>query len=54
MFPRLPQEGQIAAAQHIATGQPACDLDTEALVTTLRGQGAFLPQKALSPKMTRA
>lgn len=43
-----------AAAQHIASGQPACDLDTERLVTTLREQGAYLPQAELSRAMTRA
>ena len=43
-----------AAVQSIATGQAACDLDTEALVTTLRKAGAYLPQETLSRKMTRA
>jgi hypothetical protein len=42
-----------AAAQSIATGQPACDLDTRVLVETLRGAGAYLPQAALSASMTR-
>ena len=42
-----------AAVQSIKTGQPANDLDTEMLVTTLRDAGAFLPQKTLSKKMTR-
>jgi len=42
-----------AAAQSIKTGQPACDLDTRALVETLRNAGAYLPQKELSPRMTR-
>lgn len=42
-----------AAAQSLATGQPASDLDTEALVTTLRAHGAHLPQSQLSRHMTR-
>ncbi|WP_076999985.1 FAD-dependent oxidoreductase [Variovorax sp. KK3] len=43
-----------AAAQSISTGQPACDLDTQALVETLRRAGAFLPQETLSHEMTRS
>ena len=43
-----------AAAQSIATGQPADDLDTRALVETLRQAGAYLPQKELAREMTRA
>jgi hypothetical protein len=43
-----------AAVQSIHTGQPACDLDTELLVQTLRKAGAYLPQKILSKRMTRA
>ncbi len=43
-----------AAVQSIATGQPACDLDTSALIETLRKAGAFLPQEKLSRQMTRA
>ena len=43
-----------AAAQAIATGQPAHDLDTSALVETLRNNGAYLPQRELSRNMTRA
>ena len=43
-----------AAVQSVRTGQPACDLDTEELVLTLRARGAFLPQPTLSRKMTRA
>jgi hypothetical protein len=39
--------------QSIRTGQPACDLDTEQLVKTLRAAGAYLPQKELSRTMTR-
>jgi hypothetical protein len=42
-----------AAAQSLATGQPASDLDTQALVTTLRAHGAHLPQSQLSRHMTR-
>ena len=34
-----------AAVQAIAQGQAACDLDTVALVETLRKAGAYLPQK---------
>ncbi|MEN6607709.1 MAG: FAD-dependent oxidoreductase, partial [Bryobacteraceae bacterium] len=47
------QAAGTAAVQSIRTGQPACDLDTEQLVTTLRKQNAYLPQKQLSKKMTR-
>jgi hypothetical protein len=43
-----------AAVQSIKTGQPACDLDTKQLVETLREKGAYLPQKELSAKMTKA
>ena len=43
-----------AAAQSIRTGQPANDLDTRALVETLREAGAYLPQTALAREMTRA
>ena len=42
-----------AAAQSIATGQPACDLDTAVLVERLRSAGAYLPQTVLSSRMTR-
>jgi len=42
-----------AAVQSIKTGQPACDLNTETLITTLRAAGAKLPQETLSAKMTR-
>ena len=42
-----------AAVQSIATGRPACDLDTRKLVETLRHAGAYLPQEQLSPTMTR-
>jgi hypothetical protein len=47
------QAAGTAAVQAIATGQPASDLDTEALVTTLRQAGAILPQPTLSRTMTR-
>jgi hypothetical protein len=47
------QAAATAAMQSIRTGQPACDLDTSALVETLRQNGAYLPQKALSREMTR-
>lgn len=47
------QAAGTAAVQSIQTGQPACDLDTEQLVLTLRGREAYLPQPALSPTMTR-
>ena len=43
-----------AAAQAIATGQPACDLDTAVLVEQLRRDGAYLPQTHLTQVMTRA
>jgi hypothetical protein len=42
-----------AAVQSIKTGQPACELDMEQLVITLREKGAYLPQKTLSKRMTR-
>lgn len=47
------QAAGTAAVQSLATGQPACDLDTAALVETLRRAGANLPQEKLSPVMTR-
>ena len=47
------QAAGTAAVQSIHTGQPACDLDTDALVQTLRNAGAYLPQQTLSKKMTR-
>ena len=47
------QAAGTAAAQAVATGQPASDLDTRALVETLRGAGAYLPQAELSRSMTR-
>jgi len=39
--------------QSIRTGEPACDLDCEQLVTTLREHGSYLPQPELSKTMTR-
>jgi hypothetical protein len=42
-----------AAVQSMRTGQPACDLDTRALVETLRANDAYLPQTELSTAMTR-
>ncbi|MDR2774012.1 MAG: FAD-dependent oxidoreductase [Tannerella sp.] len=48
------QAAGTAAVQSIRTGQPACDLNTEELVKTLRKAGANLPQKTLSSKMTRS
>jgi hypothetical protein len=42
-----------AAVQSIEAGQPACEVDTAQLVETLRKAGAYLPQKELSPTMTR-
>lgn len=42
-----------AAVQSIKTGQPANDLNTETLINTLRKEGANLPQKKLSKKMTK-
>jgi hypothetical protein len=42
-----------AAAQSVATGQPACDLNTAVLVEGLRSAGAYLPQTILSSSMTR-
>ena len=48
------QAAGTAAVQSVVTGQPACDLDTSALVETLRRAGAYLPQDKLSREMTRA
>ncbi|MGE0315359.1 MAG: FAD-dependent oxidoreductase [Lautropia sp.] len=47
------QAAGTAAAQSVATGQPACDLDTWRLVEQLRADGAYLPQATLSRTMTR-
>jgi hypothetical protein len=43
-----------AAKQSLDTGQPACDLNTETLVETLRARGGYLPQPTLSRTMTRS
>ncbi len=48
------QAAGTAAVQSLRTGQPACDLNTQTLVETLRKAGAYLPQNSLSPTMTRA
>ena len=48
------QAAGTAAVQSIRTGQPACDLNTQSLVETLRAAGAYLPQETTSSKMTRA
>ena len=48
------QAAGAAAVQAIQMGQLACDLDTALLVTTLRRQGAYLPQETLSGTMTRS
>jgi hypothetical protein len=47
------QAAGTAAVQSIQTGQPANNLDTAALIETLRANGAFLPQSRLSRVMTR-
>lgn len=47
------QAAATAAKQSLETGQPACDLDTEALVLRLRDAGCYLPQTELSKTMTR-
>lgn len=46
------QAAGTAAVQSLHTGQSASDLDTERLVTTLRENGANLPQKHLSKSLT--
>jgi hypothetical protein len=48
------QAAGTAAVQSIRRRQPACSLDTEELVATLRKNGAKLPQKELSSAMTRS
>jgi hypothetical protein len=47
------QAAGTAAAQHVQTGEPACELNTRTLVETLRARGANLPQTELSNTMTR-
>jgi len=46
------QAAGTAARQCLQTGETACTLDTATLVTTLRNNGAYLPQPELSSKMT--
>jgi hypothetical protein len=48
------QAAGTAAVQSVRTKQTARELDTQALVETLRANKAILPQKSLSPTMTRA
>jgi hypothetical protein len=48
------QAAGTAAVQAIRTGQPACDLDTEQLIRSLRDQRAVLEQDRLSKTMTRS
>ncbi|MFC2126368.1 FAD-dependent oxidoreductase, partial [Bacteroidota bacterium] len=48
------QAAGTAAVQSVKSGQPANDLDTQLLVTTLREWDANLPQDSLSKEMTRA
>ncbi len=48
------QAAGTAAVQSIRTGQIACELDTEALIGTLREAKAYLPQTSISKTMTRA
>jgi hypothetical protein len=47
------QAAGTAVVQSLATGQPACDLDTATLVETLRRAGAYLPQGNTRKTMTR-
>jgi len=47
------QAAGTAAAQSVRTSRPAGEIDTEALVTTLRKAGAFLPQQTTNRRMTR-
>ncbi|MDR3708687.1 MAG: FAD-dependent oxidoreductase [Capsulimonadaceae bacterium] len=48
------QAAGTAAVQSLRTGQPACDLNTQTLIETLRTAGAYLPQESTSAKMTRS
>jgi len=48
------QAAGTAAVQSMRTGQPGNELDTEALVKTLRDANAFLPQGSTTKQMTRA
>lgn len=47
------QAAGTAAVQSIRTNRPAAEIDTEALVATLRKAGAFLPQQTTTKRMTR-
>ena len=47
------QAAGTAAVQSIATGQPACDLDTPATRRDAAPGRRYLPQEKLSPTMTR-
>ncbi|MDH4179604.1 MAG: FAD-dependent oxidoreductase, partial [Armatimonadota bacterium] len=47
------QAAATAAVQSVRTNRPAAEIDTEVLVTTLRGAGAFLPQPTTSKRMSR-
>jgi hypothetical protein len=47
------QAAGTAASQCIDRGELACDLDAAALVTTLRRNGAYLPQGELASEITR-
>lgn len=46
------QAAGTAAVQSMRTGRDAAELDTEELITTLRSQGANLPQRDLSKTLT--
>jgi hypothetical protein len=48
------QAAGTAAVQSVRTKRPAAEIDTEALVATLRKAGAYLPQSKTSKTMTRA
>jgi hypothetical protein len=48
------QAAGTAAVQSIRTGQTECNLDTAALIGTLREHKAYLPQEKTSKSMTRA
>jgi hypothetical protein len=47
------QAAGTAAVQSIKKGQHANNLDTAFLISTLRENGAYLPQKKLRKEMTR-
>ncbi|MCL2665586.1 MAG: FAD-dependent oxidoreductase [Defluviitaleaceae bacterium] len=47
------QAAGTAAVQSINTGEPACGLNTETLVQTLRENKAYLPQKTTGKNMTK-